>query len=58
MRQEIMSQETFSEGRDTLPTNVKPVHYNLRLAPDLETFEFEGEVTIEYALNSHCTDQN
>lgn len=35
-------------GRDVLPANVKPTHYNLTLEPNLETFEFRGEVVIEY----------
>lgn len=34
-------------GREVLPKNVKPLHYHLRLEPDLEKFTFEGEVTIE-----------
>lgn len=35
------------EGRELLPTNVRPLHYNLTLEPDLEKFTFDGEVTIE-----------
>ena len=31
----------------TLPRNVKPVSYRLTLEPDLETFTFKGEETIE-----------
>ena len=33
-------------GRDVLPVNVKPTHYDLTLEPNLETFEFRGEVII------------
>lgn len=36
-----------SKGREILPANVKPVHYHLTLEPNLETFEYDGEVVIE-----------
>lgn len=39
----------ITKGREILPTNVKPVHYDLTLEPDFEKFSYEGEVTIEYA---------
>ncbi|MCH8207276.1 MAG: M1 family metallopeptidase, partial [Chloroflexi bacterium] len=35
------------QGAATLPSNVKPVGYRLMLEPDLETFTFKGEETIE-----------
>lgn len=35
-------------GREILPTNVKPTHYNLTLEPDLEEFTYQGTVKIEY----------
>lgn len=34
-------------GREVLPKNVKPVHYDLTLEPDFEKFTYEGEVAIE-----------
>nr|POE63591.1 aminopeptidase 2 [Quercus suber] len=34
-------------GREVLPKNVKPLHYDLTLEPDLEKFTYEGHVTIE-----------
>lgn len=37
-----------SKGREVLPKNVKPTHYHLTLEPNLETFEFNGHVEIEY----------
>lgn len=37
-----------SKGREVLPTNVKPVHYDLILEPDFEKFSYEGTVVIEY----------
>jgi hypothetical protein len=31
-----------------LPTNVKPIHYDISIEPDLESSTFEGAVSIEY----------
>ena len=36
-----------SKGREVLPTNVKPLHYNLTLEPDFAKFSYEGTVVIE-----------
>ncbi|KAI8393953.1 aminopeptidase [Radiomyces spectabilis] len=33
--------------RQVLPTNVKPVHYDLTLQPNLETFVFHGRVKVD-----------
>jgi aminopeptidase 2 len=33
--------------REVLPTNVKPTSYHLTLEPNLETFEYDGEVAIK-----------
>jgi aminopeptidase 2 len=41
----------ITQGREVLPTNVKPLHYNLTLEPDFEKFTYEGKVVIEYVLN-------
>ena len=38
----------IAKGREVLPKNVKPVHYDLTLEPNLDTFEYEGKVVIEY----------
>lgn len=35
------------EAREVLPTNVKPLHYDLTLEPDLEKFTFDGTVEIQ-----------
>ena len=35
-------------SREVLPTNVKPLHYNLTLEPDFKNFKYEGTVIIEY----------
>jgi aminopeptidase 2 len=37
----------ITQGREVLPTNVKPLHYNLTLEPDFEKFTYEGKVVIE-----------
>jgi len=45
-----------SQGREVLPTNVKPVHYDLTLEPDFDKFTYNGTVTIEYtSLSLQCT---
>ena len=35
-------------GREVLPTNVKPLHYDLTLEPNFDKFSYEGTVVIEY----------
>lgn len=45
----------ISKGREVLPKNVKPIHYHLTLEPNLKTFEYEGEVAIEYVLPENTT---
>ncbi len=35
-------------NREVLPTNVKPLHYDLTLEPNFEKFSYEGTVVIEY----------
>lgn len=38
-----------TKGREVLPKNVKPVHYDLTLEPKLDgDFTYEGKVVIEY----------
>jgi hypothetical protein len=39
--------------REVLPKNVKPIHYNLTLEPELEKFTYVGDVTIEFEPYSH-----
>lgn len=39
------------DKREVLPTNVKPLHYDLTLEPDFEKFTYNGTVVIEYVLN-------
>ena len=44
------SGSTNVQGREVLPTNVKPVHYDLTLEPNFEKFTYEGTVSIEYVI--------
>lgn len=41
----------ISKGREVLPANVKPVHYDLTLEPDFDSFTYNGTVVIEYVGN-------
>jgi len=43
-----VSGSTNVQGREVLPTNVKPVHYDLTLEPNFEKFTYDGSVVIEY----------
>ena len=36
-----------TNAREVLPTNVKPMHYDLTLEPNFDNFTFEGTVIIE-----------
>jgi aminopeptidase 2 len=45
------SGSTNVHGREVLPTNVKPVHYDLTLEPNFEKFTYDGTVIIEYATS-------
>ena len=38
------------QDREVLPTNVKPVHYDLTLEPNFDKFTFDGTVIIEYVF--------
>lgn len=44
---EIEGSVDVTKGREVLPTNVKPVHYDLTLEPDFQNFSYEGTVIIE-----------
>ncbi|KAL1989166.1 hypothetical protein VTN96DRAFT_3713 [Rasamsonia emersonii] len=37
----------LAHGREVLPTNVKPLHYDLTLEPDFDKFTYEGTVVID-----------
>lgn len=44
---------TIAGAREVLPTNVKPLHYDLTLEPNFEDFTYEGKVVIEYVRRCH-----
>ncbi|KAL0074682.1 aminopeptidase [Phycomyces blakesleeanus] len=41
--------------RQVLPTNVKPVHYDLSLKPNLKTFVFHGRVKVDLEIKEDST---
>lgn len=45
-----------SHGREVLPTNVRPVHYDLTLEPNFDKFTYDGTVVIEYVTSQSCLD--
>ena len=42
-----------TKGREVLPTNAKPLHYDVTLEPNFEKFTYEGTVIIEYVSRGH-----
>jgi aminopeptidase 2 len=44
-----------TEGREILPANVIPRHYNLTLEPDFEKFTFAGGVVIDLDVAEDTT---
>lgn len=46
-RRNGVSGSTNVQGREVLPTNVKPLHYDLTLDLDFEKFTYDGTVVIE-----------
>ncbi|KAJ0414679.1 peptidase family M1-domain-containing protein [Aspergillus carlsbadensis] len=49
------SGSTNVPGREVLPTNVKPVHYDLTLEPNFETFKYDGTVVIDLQVVEDTT---
>ncbi|GMG19029.1 unnamed protein product [Ambrosiozyma monospora] len=47
LREMCNSSSATVPGRQLLPTNVKPTHYDLTFEPNFTTFKFDGETTIE-----------
>ncbi|KAL8843539.1 MAG: hypothetical protein Q9170_000043 [Blastenia crenularia] len=45
----------ISKGREVLPKNVKPLHYDLTLEPDFEKFTYEGKVVIDLQVKEDTT---
>ncbi|KAJ5721327.1 uncharacterized protein N7483_009261 [Penicillium malachiteum] len=50
-RRDEVSGSTNVQGREVLPTNVKPVHYDLTLEPNFEKFTYDGTVLIDLNVN-------
>lgn len=48
---ESSSSQIVPQDREVLPTNVKPLHYDLTLEPNFETFKFDGQVIIDLHVN-------
>lgn len=46
-RDDHASNMDVTKGREILPANVKPKHYDITLEPDLEGFTYKGKVIIE-----------
>jgi len=46
-QQSIAGSTTFAD-RDILPGNVKPVHYDITIRPDMAKFTFAGTVKIQH----------
>jgi aminopeptidase 2 len=44
-----------TQGREILPANVIPRHYDLTLEPDFKTFKFKGTVTIDLDVAEDTT---
>ncbi|KAI2471215.1 peptidase family M1-domain-containing protein [Annulohypoxylon bovei var. microspora] len=54
-----------TQGRELLPTNVIPTHYDVTLEPNLDKFTFEGKVLIDFdvqdetkSISLHTIDLN
>ncbi|PNS17873.1 Aminopeptidase 2 [Sphaceloma murrayae] len=45
----------ISQGREVLPTNVRPTHYDLTLEPNFSDYTYEGKVVIDLDVNDDTT---
>ncbi|RAK82529.1 M1 family metallopeptidase [Aspergillus fijiensis CBS 313.89] len=46
-RGEVSGSTNITHGREVLPTNVKPLHYDLTLEPNFEAFTYDGTVIVD-----------
>lgn len=51
----VSASHDITHGRQVLPKNVKPHHYDLTLEPDFETFKYEGTVVIDFDVVEDST---
>nr|AJD23199.1 aminopeptidase 2 [Onygena corvina] len=49
------SMPVAAAGREILPTNVKPLHYDLTLEPNFEDFSFKGSVQVDIDIVEDTT---
>ncbi|KAL4893852.1 peptidase family M1-domain-containing protein [Aspergillus ambiguus] len=54
-RGEVSGSTNVPHGREVLPTNVKPVHYDLTLEPNFEAFTYDGTVLIDLQVAEDTT---
>ncbi|KAL5359082.1 peptidase family M1-domain-containing protein [Aspergillus floccosus] len=54
-RGEASGSTNVPHGREVLPTNVKPVHYDLTLEPNFESFTYNGTVVIDLQVAEDST---
>ncbi|PWY85970.1 lysine aminopeptidase apsA [Aspergillus heteromorphus CBS 117.55] len=54
-RGELSGSTNVPGGREVLPTNVKPLHYDLTLEPNFETFKYDGTVVIDLDVAEDTT---
>ncbi|GAV56139.1 hypothetical protein ZYGR_0BA00450 [Zygosaccharomyces rouxii] len=54
--QKASERATVSANREVLPTNVTPLHYDVRLEPDFQTFKFGGHLKLDLQVNDHKVD--
>lgn len=46
-RETVVGRMDVTQGREILPANVIPRHYDLTLEPDLQKFTYEGTVIVD-----------
>lgn len=56
MQDDLTGSVNISKGREVLPTNVVPKHYDLTLECDFDKFIFEGTVVIDLAVAEDSTE--
>lgn len=51
-----MTSAAATTNREVLPTNVTPLHYDLKLEPDFKTFKFGGHLKLDLQVNDSKLD--